>query len=75
MITDGIINKHIQALVDLPIMQRESSTSMHKLVDDIQKHVRALRMMKADAWDSIVIHLLNAKLEIENSTRMENEAN
>lgn len=35
-------------------MQRESCMLMRKLIDDIQKYVRALQMMKADIQYSII---------------------
>ncbi|XP_012522384.1 uncharacterized protein LOC105828556 [Monomorium pharaonis] len=58
-----LISNHIQSLLDLSVLQRESGTLIRKLVDDIQKHVHALRTMKADRWDVIVVHLLNLKLD------------
>lgn len=33
---------HIQALLDLPIIQKESCVSLRKLIDDMQQHLCAL---------------------------------
>lgn len=49
-----IIQNHIQAIFDLPNLNRESSACLRKFYDAILKHMRALKVLKepTDSWDT-----------------------
>ncbi|XP_062714091.1 uncharacterized protein LOC134290884 [Aedes albopictus] len=54
-----------RALYDLPAVKQECATRIHGLVDDYQRHVRALSKLgePVDHWDLPLIHLLSYKLD------------
>ncbi|XP_062556935.1 uncharacterized protein LOC134221766 [Armigeres subalbatus] len=54
-----------RALYDLAPLKRESSKELHDLVDDYQRHVRALSKLDEPVihWDTPLINLLSYKLD------------
>ena len=58
-----IIAKHVQGIFDIQTMHRESSSALQQTLDTLIKHTRALKMLKADNWDTILIHLMQGKLD------------
>ncbi|XP_062537650.1 uncharacterized protein LOC134205969 [Armigeres subalbatus] len=54
-----------RALYDLPVLKRESSQELHNLVDDYQRHVKALGKLNEPIqyWDTPLINLLSYKLD------------
>lgn len=58
-----IIQVHVKAMF-API-QKESSTALRNLLDNILKHFRALKPLQrpVDSWDDMMIHLLLTKLD------------
>lgn len=63
--TKLITNHHIQALLDIPTIHKESDVALRSTIDNVQKHVRALEILKANSWDIIMLHLIAAKLDTE----------
>ncbi|XP_018400324.1 PREDICTED: uncharacterized protein LOC108777841 [Cyphomyrmex costatus] len=68
-----IVHHHIQALLDLPVLTKESCTGMRKLIDDIQQHMVALTKLKqpVQSWDILLIHLLTPKLDFKTKREWE----
>nr|CAI5840489.1 unnamed protein product [Callosobruchus analis] len=66
-----LVNNHIKALFDLPVIHREAYSSLRQLLDDMQKHLRVLEVLKLPVpqWDSLLIYLIMSKLG--NTTRKE----
>ncbi|XP_070529958.1 uncharacterized protein [Cardiocondyla obscurior] len=60
-----IVYTHVRAMIDLPSMQRENATELQRMVDGVNRHVRALVAMQrsADRWDDLLIYILTAKLD------------
>ncbi|XP_055615337.1 uncharacterized protein LOC129761626 [Toxorhynchites rutilus septentrionalis] len=54
-----------RALYDLPSLKRESPQDLHNLVDDYQRHVKALAKLNEPVihWDTPLINLLSYKLD------------
>ncbi|XP_062537982.1 uncharacterized protein LOC134206294 [Armigeres subalbatus] len=54
-----------KALYELPAVKQECATRIHGLVDDYQRHVRALAKLgePVDYWDLPLIYLLSYKLD------------
>lgn len=54
-----------RALQDLPSVKQESSHHLHNLVDDFQRHVRALGKLEepVNCWDTPLIYMLTNKLD------------
>uniref|UniRef100_A0A6P7FJF0 Uncharacterized protein LOC114330028 n=1 Tax=Diabrotica virgifera virgifera TaxID=50390 RepID=A0A6P7FJF0_DIAVI len=61
--------KHIKALFNLPLVTKESTQGLRQLLDNTQKHLRALEVLKRPTkhWDDLIIYLLTTKFD--NSTR------
>jgi len=49
----------------LPIIGKESLSQTRKLLDELQKHMRALKSynLPVDTWDTLLIHLIKEKLD------------
>lgn len=54
-----------RALYDLPAVKQESAKRIHGLVDDFQRHVRALAKLKepVEHWDTPLVNILSYKLD------------
>ncbi|XP_065090366.1 uncharacterized protein LOC135711422 [Ochlerotatus camptorhynchus] len=57
-----------RALYDLPPLKKESPQELHDLVDDYQRHVKALAMLNEPVvhWDTPLINMLCYKLDPTN---------
>lgn len=60
-----IVGKHVKALFELLVMNRDNHATLRKLLDTILKHIRALKALKkpTDHWDDLMIHLVTSKLD------------
>lgn len=58
-----MIENHLQALCDIPMMQKDSGTALRQMLDSLQKHTRALKTLGADTWDAMLIHMVNRKMD------------
>jgi len=58
-----IIQKHIKAIFDAPILTKENHTNLRELLNTILKHLRALKAIKrpTEAWDDLIIHIIISK--------------
>ncbi|XP_011858660.1 PREDICTED: uncharacterized protein LOC105556189, partial [Vollenhovia emeryi] len=65
----AIASRHLQLLLDIPVMQKESGTQLRQTLDSILRHIRALEFLKVNTWDSVINYLMIAKLDA--STRRE----
>ncbi|XP_012230246.2 uncharacterized protein [Linepithema humile] len=59
-----IINSHLQAIVDLPIVRAESASALRNLRDVTRSSIDALSNLgrPVDKWDDLLIFLLTKKL-------------
>ncbi|CAK9799142.1 hypothetical protein ANTPLA_LOCUS1909 [Anthophora plagiata] len=57
---------HVTAILDTPIVQRQSPTALRELVDDTRNHLAALRSLNepVDSWDSLIVPILSRKLDV-----------
>jgi len=60
-----IVQTHISAVFDLPIMTRENAVKLRRLSDNATKHLHALQALKRLTmhWDDLLVHLLTLKLD------------
>jgi Protein of unknown function (DUF1759) len=60
-----IINKHIQALFELPRLQCETIDSLRPLADNVQKHIRALANLGEPThhWDALLLYMITNKFD------------
>ncbi|XP_018370063.1 PREDICTED: uncharacterized protein LOC108765716 [Trachymyrmex cornetzi] len=68
-----IVHHHIQALLELPVLTKESCTNLRKLIDDIQQNMIALTKLEqpVQSWDTLLIHLLTPKLDVKTKREWE----
>ncbi|KAJ8940648.1 hypothetical protein NQ318_012731 [Aromia moschata] len=61
----AILNAHINALLDLPVIVKESHLGLRKLIDTFLKNLRALKNfgLATDTWDQLLINILTRKLD------------
>ena len=66
-----IIHNHIKALHDISPLTKESYSGLRQLLDNLNKHVRALDSLgqPVEHWDTLLIFLISSKFD--NSTRRE----
>ncbi|XP_011859404.1 PREDICTED: uncharacterized protein LOC105556904 [Vollenhovia emeryi] len=53
----AIASRHLQLLLDIPVMQKESGTQLRQTLDSILRHTRALEFLKVNTWDSWRTHI------------------
>lgn len=60
-----IVEKHVQALFDIPEITRESNLALRNLLDAFETHTRSLKSLgePVDTWDTLLVHLLKSKLD------------
>ena len=60
-----IINKHLQSLFNLSVLDKESATSIRQFSDNIQKHMRALKSLgqPVQHWDAVITYLIVNKFD------------
>ncbi|XP_058827602.1 uncharacterized protein LOC131687527 [Topomyia yanbarensis] len=68
--------RHLQALLDIPRMKKESAAALHGLVDEFERHTRILRQLgePTDAWSTILEHLLCTRLHDDSLKAWEDHA-
>jgi len=59
-----IVQTHISAIFDLPIMTRENAVELRRLSDTATKHLHALQALKRPTthWDDLRVHFLTQNL-------------
>lgn len=65
----AIASRHLQLLLDIPAMQRESGGQLRQTLDSMLRHIRALEQLEVNTWDTVMIHILTSKLD--NMTKRE----
>ncbi|XP_029054415.2 uncharacterized protein LOC114881732 [Osmia bicornis bicornis] len=57
---------HVVAILDLPVIQKQSSTALRELLDNVRNHLAALKSLKEpiESWDSLLIPILSRKLDM-----------
>uniref|UniRef100_V5I888 Uncharacterized protein n=1 Tax=Anoplophora glabripennis TaxID=217634 RepID=V5I888_ANOGL len=57
---------HVASLFDISPLNKESSQGLRKFLDDINKHLRALKNLgeSVDTWDILLVYLISTKLDL-----------
>ncbi|KAJ8947301.1 hypothetical protein NQ317_003027, partial [Molorchus minor] len=60
-----LINNHIKSLFNLPTVNKESHLALRSLLDKLNNHLRALKVLElpVDHWDVIIIYMVTTKLD------------
>ncbi|XP_055633644.1 uncharacterized protein LOC129773986 [Toxorhynchites rutilus septentrionalis] len=68
--------RHIQAMLEIPRIKKETTVSLHKIVDDFERHTKILRQLgePVEAWSTMLEHLLCIPLPDETLKAWEDHA-
>lgn len=68
-----IIQSHLKALIDVQPVTKESNQSLRKLLDNTEKHLRALNALgePVKTWDRLIIFFIGRKLDLETKKEWE----
>ena len=60
-----LIHNHIKAIFSIEPIQRESATQIRKVLDTLNKHLRALNALDQPTahWDVLLIYIISTKLD------------
>ncbi|XP_011858178.1 PREDICTED: uncharacterized protein LOC105555746 [Vollenhovia emeryi] len=69
-----LIQNHIKAIFDLPVVKREDGAAIRQVLDGVLKHTRALRALERpiEYWGDLLIHVISGKLDIRTIKEWEN---
>ena len=57
-----LISRHISLLLNLPVIEKESTNGLCKLADDAQQHAASLSALGVNVGSEIIVHILETKL-------------
>jgi len=57
-----LISRHLSFILHLPALERESTSGLTRLVDDMQQHVASLNTLGVSVGSEMLIHLLETRL-------------
>lgn len=66
-----LISRHLSLLLNLPVLERESTDGISKLADDTQQHVASLAALGVNVGSEILVNLLESKLPKNTAERWE----
>ncbi|XP_011858530.1 PREDICTED: uncharacterized protein LOC105556071 [Vollenhovia emeryi] len=69
-----IIQNHVKAIFDLPVVRKENSVALRQILDGVLKHKRALQTLDrpTEQWDDLLVHIVASKLDIRTIKEWEN---
>ena len=69
----SIVKAHLAAIHALPVVKKESSVELRKLLESTNEHVQALEalMLPVNHWDAIFLYWLLEKLDAESRKQFE----
>ncbi|XP_018576722.1 uncharacterized protein LOC108915233, partial [Anoplophora glabripennis] len=72
-----IINTHVKELFELPNIYKENHITIRKFIDSTRNHIASLETLKEPvaSWDTLIIYLLNSKLDSRTSKDWEEKLN
>lgn len=57
-----LISRHLSMILNLPVLDKESTNGLSKLADDAQQHMASLAALGVNLTPEIVVHVLETKL-------------
>jgi len=57
-----LISRHLASILNLPVLEKESTNGLSKLADDIQQHVASLNSLNVRVSSEMIVHILENKL-------------
>ncbi|EZA49532.1 hypothetical protein X777_12233, partial [Ooceraea biroi] len=56
-----LISRHLSAIMNLPVAEREDTVNLSKLADDAQQHTASLRALGVHISSEILVHIIESK--------------
>ncbi|KYN14787.1 hypothetical protein ALC57_12995 [Trachymyrmex cornetzi] len=57
-----LISRHLSLLINLPILEKETTDGLSRLADDAQQHVTSLNALGVEVGSEILVNILESKL-------------
>jgi len=57
-----LISRHLSSIINLPVLEKETTIGLSKLADDTQQHVASLSTLGVSIGSEMIVHLLESKL-------------
>lgn len=72
-----IVRRHIQALFDIPKVEKESASSLRNLIDCTSKNLRVLKQLgePTDQWDKLIIFMISNNFDLVTRRDWESSTN
>lgn len=71
--TKLLVHNHVQSIFSLAAIQKESSSKIRRLLDDLRKHLKSLNQLgqNTENWDTLLIFIVVSKLDDKSSCEWE----
>lgn len=68
--------RHLQALMEYPKVEKESSSAIHALVDEFEQRLKILKQLgeKTEHWGAMIVHWMCSKLDMKTLQLWEDHA-
>lgn len=72
-----IVRKHVQALFDIPKVEKESASSLRNLIDCTSKNLRVLNQLGelTDQWDTLIVFMISNNFDLATRRDWESSTN
>lgn len=72
-----LVHNHVHALFNVETVSKESSLCLRRLLDTINKNIRALKTLNEPTqyWDTLVVYIMSNKLDVVTSRNWEEYRN
>lgn len=57
-----LVSRHLSSIVNLPVLEKETTSGLSKLADDTQQHIASLGALGVSIGSEMIVHLLEGKL-------------
>ncbi|KYN50271.1 hypothetical protein ALC62_08582, partial [Cyphomyrmex costatus] len=66
-----LVMRHLSLIVNLPALEKETTSGLTKLTDDVQQHLASLATMNVSVGPEMVVYLLESKLSKQTLNKWE----
>lgn len=67
-----LISRHLSLILNLPVLEKETTIELTKLADDAQQHAASLKTLGVSVCSEMIVHILENKLPKSVADRWEN---
>lgn len=57
-----LISRHMSLILNSPVLERETTSGLSKLADDIQQHIASLSTLGVSVGSEMIIHIIESKM-------------